>query len=279
MNIEQALQHGQSLLLTSSESATLDAQVLLSHVLQCNSAHLFAWPEKNLTVQQYAQYEKLIQRRHKGLPVAHLTGYREFWSLNFKVDNSTLIPRPETETLVEFILHNYSDKKHLKLLDMGTGSGIIAISLAKEKPDWEIFASDISHAALNIAKSNCKQHQTNNLTFIHSNWFEMITQSNFDIIVSNPPYIASNDPHLSQGDLRFEPQNALASGEAGMNDIEHLCLHAKPRLAKNGCLIVEHGYNQQLLVAKCFAKNGYTGVENKKDLSGHNRMTAGIIIS
>ena len=275
MNIQQALQQASQALSETSPSAKLDAQVLLTHVLQCNTAHLAAWPEKNLSEEQAAQYLQLTQQRKDGQPVAHLTGTREFWSLAFTVNDSTLIPRPETETLIEFILENFSNKKNLKLLDMGTGTGAIAISIASEKPGWKIFASEVSEQALVLARQNSEQHQTSNITFIHSNWFDNITDHDFDIIVSNPPYIAGDDPHLLQGDVRFEPRSALSSGKSGMDDIEHLCLHAKKHLAKNGWLIVEHGYDQAQMVAECFAKQGYTQVEQKKDLAGHTRMTAG----
>ncbi|VAW50118.1 Peptide chain release factor N(5)-glutamine methyltransferase [hydrothermal vent metagenome] len=275
MDIQHVLQQGYQALSKTSDSTMLDAQVILAYVLQCNTAHLMAWSEKNLNDEQISQYLQLIQQRRQGLPVAHLTGQREFWSLNFNVDNSTLIPRPETETLVEFILEKFNHKKNLKLLDMGTGTGAIAISIAKEKPEWEIFASDISEQALKLAAQNNEQHQTRNVTFIHSNWFYNITEHDFDIIVSNPPYIANNDPHLTIGDVRFEPQSALTSGDTGMDDIEHLCAQAKNQLQKNGWLIVEHGYNQAQPVADCFAKNTYTKIGQKKDLSGHIRMTAG----
>jgi release factor glutamine methyltransferase len=275
MNIQQALQQASHTLSDTSASANLDAQVLLTHVLRCNTAHLAAWPEKSLKEEQLSQYLQLIQQRKEGLPVAHLTGSREFWSLDFSVNNSTLIPRPETETLIEFILEKFSDKEGLKLLDMGTGSGAIAISIAIEKPGWKIFSSDISEQALDLARKNSRRHQTANTTFIHSDWFSSITDNDFDIIISNPPYIAEDDPHLAEGDVRFEPLNALTSGAEGMDDIEHLCLNAKNHLAKNGSLIVEHGYNQQQLVADCFDKNGYMQIEQKQDLSGHTRMTAG----
>ncbi|NOQ87826.1 MAG: peptide chain release factor N(5)-glutamine methyltransferase [Gammaproteobacteria bacterium] len=275
MNIQQALQQASQALSETSPSAVLDAQVLLTHVLSCNTAHLAAWPEKDLSEEQISQYLQLIQQRKKGMPVAHLTGLREFWSLNFNVDDSTLIPRPETETLVEYILNKFGDKKNLKLLDMGTGTGAIAIALAREKPGWKIFASDIAEQALNLARQNSKRHQTSNTTFIHSDWFSDINDHDFDIIISNPPYIADDDPHLLEGDVRFEPQSALASGAEGMDDIDHICLHAKNHLVNNGWLIVEHGYNQKQLVSDCFAENGYTQIEQKKDLSDHTRMTAG----
>ena len=275
MNIQQALHQAGKRLSDASPTALLDAQVLLSHVLQCNTAHLVAWPEKELSDEQAAEFLRLIERRQTGIPVSQLTGSKEFWSLNFSVDNSTLIPRPETESLVEFILEKFSGSKNLNLLDMGTGTGAIAIAIGTEKPGWKIIASDVSPQALALAAQNSRDHQTDNITFIHSNWFENIDQQDFDVIVSNPPYIASDDPHLSQGDVRFEPQSALSSGEKGMDDIEHLCAHAKNHLSKNGWLIVEHGYNQERLVADCFTKNGYSEITQKMDLSGHVRMTAG----
>jgi len=275
MNIQQALQQASQHLSASSPSALLDAQVLLSHVLRCNSAHLAAWPEKELSEEQASDFQQLIKQRQQGIPVAHLTGCREFWSLNFSVNDSTLIPRPETETLVEFILEKFGHHEKLKLLDMGTGTGAIAITIATEKPDWKIIASDVSEQALALARQNSSNHHTETVTFLHSDWFDDIGQNDFDIIVSNPPYIASDDPHLSQGDVRFEPGSALSSGETGMDDIEHLCTYAKQHLLKNGWLIVEHGYNQKQLVADCFAKNGYSEIAQKLDLSGHIRMTAG----
>ncbi len=275
MNIQQALQQASLSLAESSPSAALDAQVLLTFVLQCNTAHLAAWPEKDLSEKQESDFQQLLQQREKGIPVAYLTGLREFWSLNFSVDNSTLIPRPETETLVEYILTKFNREDNLTLLDMGTGSGAIAIAIASEKPGWHIFASDTSEQALQLARQNSDFHQTDNITFTNSNWFENIRQNDFNIIISNPPYIADNDPHLQQGDVCFEPQSALTSGANGMDDIEHLCLHAGNHLKNNGWLIIEHGYDQKLAVAECFAKNGFTEIEQKKDLSGHTRMTAG----
>ena len=275
MNIKQALQLASQNLAESSPSAKIDAQVLLNHILQCNSAHLLAWPEKKLNEEQISSYQQLIQQRQQGLPVAYLTGLREFWSLNFSVNNSTLIPRPETETLIEFILEKFSGRESIKLLDMGTGTGAIAITIATEKPGWHIFASELSTDALKLARHNSNSHQTSNISFVQSNWFTNIKQSDFDIIVSNPPYIAHNDPHLLAGDVRFEPQSALSAGATGMDDIEHLCRHAKKHLKNNAWLIIEHGYNQKRLVSDCFAKNGFTQIDQKQDLSGHIRMTAG----
>ncbi|VAW51490.1 Peptide chain release factor N(5)-glutamine methyltransferase [hydrothermal vent metagenome] len=275
MNIQQALEQADYELCNASPSATLDAQVLLTHVLHCNTAHLLAWPEKELNKKQTSNFLSLVKQRQSGKPVAYLTGFREFWSLNFLVNDSTLIPRPETETLIEFVLNKFTDKKSFKLIDMGTGTGAIAISIGKEKPDWIITASDVSTDALELAKKNAKHHHTNNIAFTQSNWFENINTTDFDIIISNPPYIAENDPHLKQGDVRFEPQSALTSGKTGMDDIHHLCQHAKDYLASGGWLIVEHGYNQNQLVANCFAENDFTQIKQSQDLSGHTRMTAG----
>jgi len=277
MNIQQALQQASLNLSETSTTATLDAQVLLSYVLQCNTAHLAAWPEKKLSKDQAAQYLDLIQQRSQGTPVAHLTQQREFWSLNFSVNDSTLIPRPDTETLIEYILSNFNNKENFTLLDMGTGTGAIAISIASERPTWEIVACDLSEDALALAIHNSSSHQTDNITFIQSDWFSNISSHDFDIIVSNPPYIAEDDPHLLQGDVRFEPRSALTSGKTGMNAIEHICSQARNHLKNDGVLIVEHGYNQQRLVAECFIKHGFSEVEQKQDLAGHIRMTTGKI--
>ncbi len=295
MNIQQALQYATQSFAETSPSANLDAQVLLSHILTCNSAHLIAWPEKELNIQQLEKFKHAIEQRQQGTPIAHLTGQREFWSLNFKVNNSTLIPRPETETLVEFILDMFGKKENISVLDMGTGTGAIAITLASEKPDWNITASDISASALTLAKENSEALNTKNVTFIQSDWFQNINQRGFDerhdespfdgssfdtmpfdIIVSNPPYVAINDPHLAEGDVRFEPETALISGRTGMDDIEHLCSQAKNYLSASGWLIVEHGYNQKTLAAECFTRNGYKNIHQRNDLAGHCRMTAGI---
>ena len=275
MNIQQALEQAGQNLGDASPSAKLDAQVLLTHVLHCNTAHLLAWPEKELDKEQTSTFLSLVRQRQAGKPIAHLTGFREFWSLDFFVNDSTLIPRPETETLIEFVLTKFTDNQSFKLIDMGTGTGAIAISIAKEKPDWLITASDISIDALDLAKKNGKHHQTDNITFTQSNWFENINTTDFNIIISNPPYIAENDPHLKQGDVRFEPQSALTSGEAGMDDIKHLCQHAKDHLAQSGWLIVEHGYDQKKSVSDCFIEHGFTQIEQSTDLLGHTRMTAG----
>lgn len=291
MNIQQALEQAKSLLETasvdkedvkkpspgSSADASLDAMVLLGHTLRCNTAHIVAWPEKELDLHQQELYLDLVERRARGTPIAHLTGQREFWSLELETDASTLIPRPETETLVEFILEHFQGHEKLSLLDMGTGTGAIAIAIASEKPGWSVTGCDISDAAIRLAIRNSQKYKLTNTRFIQSDWYQNFGSSRFDIIVSNPPYIAEDDPHLQLGDVRFEPHTALTSGKSGMDDIEFLCRHARSYLKHDGWLIIEHGYDQQRKVSDCFMQNSLTDIVTRKDLSGHTRMTAGKI--
>ncbi|MDA3869737.1 MAG: peptide chain release factor N(5)-glutamine methyltransferase, partial [Gammaproteobacteria bacterium] len=219
-NIAQAIKAATCILAETSVSARLDAEVLLRHALECSATHLLAWPETILDEKQTLSFEQLIEQRRSGVPVAYLTGHKEFWSLDFRVTPATLIPRPETELLVEFVLDKFSSRKKLKLIDLGTGSGAIAIALASEKPDWSITATDVSEEALAVATENACRHQISNIRFVNSHWFEQIEAQDFDLIISNPPYIARHNEHLSQGDVRFEPPGALISGDTGMDAIE-----------------------------------------------------------
>ena len=219
-------------------------------------------------------FNHLIEQRLQGTPVAYLTGTKEFWSLNFKVTPNTLIPRPDTELLVEFVLERFSDKQELKLLDLGTGSGAIAIALASEKPNWEVTATDFSDKALTIAQENAQLNNVTKINLLHSNWFEQHDQQCFDIIISNPPYIAEQDKHLTQGDVRFEPLSALASGKTGMDDIEHITSQAEKHLNLNGWLIFEHGYDQKQQVYDCLHRHHFQKITQLNDLSGHPRITA-----
>ena len=274
-SIAQALKQASQKLTETSDSARLDAGVLLCHVLDCTATHLIAWPEKLLNDKQTQTFNQLIEQRHTGIPVAYLIGSKEFWSLNFKVTPATLIPRPDTEILVEFVLNKFSDQKKLKLLDLGTGSGAIAIAIASERPNWEIVATDISTEALSIAAENARQHQITNIQFIESNWFEQLDRQYFDLIISNPPYIAEHDEHLSQGDVRFEPLSALASGETGLDDINRITAQSKKYLKPNGWLAFEHGYNQKQSVYDCFNHYQFQNITQLTDLSGQPRVTAG----
>ncbi len=274
-SIAQAIREASHKLAESSYSARLDAEVLLCHVLNCPATHLLAWPEKPLDKEQVQAFDQLIEQRQSGIPIAYLTGTKEFWSLDFKVSPATLIPRPDTETLVEFVLDKFPDKKNFKLLDLGTGSGAIAIAIASERPNWDITATDVSGEALAIARENAFSHQIKNIKFIESNWFEQIELQQFDLIVSNPPYIAEQDKHLSQGDVRFEPLSALASGETGLDDIKHLTSQSRHHLKTGGWLAFEHGYDQKLAVFDYFNQHHFLNITQLTDLSGQARIIAG----
>lgn len=263
----------------SSTSARIDAEIILCDVLNCNTAHLKAWPEKNLSAGQTQQFHQLIEQRASGSPVAYLIGKREFWSLDLDVTLATLIPRPETETLIEFVLEHFEHQKETRLVDLGTGSGAIALAIASERPDWIITATDISEDALAVAKQNADKHHIKNINFRLSHWFDALQGQSFDIIISNPPYVAENDPHLSTGDVRFEPSAALASGAAGMDDIKTITTEAPQYLNNNGWLILEHGYDQKKQVFDCLKLAGFESIIQKHDLSNQPRMTAGCYIS
>jgi len=221
------------------------------------------------------QFEEILQQRVEGKPVAYITGEREFWSLSLKVTSDVLIPRPETETLVELALEKFSSSPALTVADLGTGSGAIACALAVERPAWNIIATDSSGEALDIARHNASIHKLGNIRFVHGQWLEPLTGLDFDLIISNPPYIAIDDPHLAQGDVRFEPEAALASGKQGMDAIRHLAQQAGQRLKAGGWLIVEHGYDQQQPVYDCFLQGGFEDILQLTDLAGQPRVTAG----
>lgn len=271
--IQSALSRGAASL-PDSESPRLDAECLLAHVMNCNRSYFIAWPDKALSDEQRSRFEQLLRKRQQGEPVAYLLGSREFWSLDLAVSETTLIPRPETETLVQYILERFNGQQQLRVLDAGTGSGAIAIALASEQPGWDITACDIDPDSVLLASNNANRLGFS-INFVTSDWFSRISDRDFDVIVSNPPYIADTDPHLQQGDLRFEPRRALASGPEGMDDIEQLCQQAPRHLASKGVLVVEHGYNQSAQVHACFSKHGYHNIEQHKDLAGHVRMTVG----
>jgi release factor glutamine methyltransferase len=273
--INQALSEARNKLLTTSPSPVVDASTLLCHVLDCSPSHLIAWPENKLSQQQALQFNDVLQQRMEGKPIAYITGEREFWSLTFKVTSDVLIPRPETETLVEFVLEKFSASTGLSVADLGTGSGAIACALAFEHPQWNIIATDVSTAALNIAQLNAAAHKLENIHFLHGHWFEPIEELDFDLIISNPPYVAIDDPHLIEGDVRFEPERALTSGELGMDSIADLTQQAGKYLKTDGWLIVEHGYDQQQAVNVCFEQGGFADIVQLTDLAGQPRVTAG----
>lgn len=272
-DIQSVLTSSASTLLSISDSADLDVEVLLCHVLEKNRSYLRAWPEKILNKTQLGQFKQLLKLRQLGQPIAYITGTREFWSRDFYVDANVLIPRPDTETLIELCLQLIQHKPDAKLIDLGTGSGIIAITLAAECPRLKVTAVDNSTAALNIAQKNALLNHTPDIRFVHSNWLAQLADESFDFIVSNPPYIATDDPHLNQGDVRFEPDCALTADQQGLQDIMHICKQSQRYLNKGGYLIFEHGYNQQQSVHDTLHQYQYQNIHCLYDLSNQPRVS------
>ncbi len=273
--IQSALTEAAKLLEEASDSAVLDAELLLCFVLEKDRSYLRAWSEKRLSSAQRLQFQKLVNQRVEGHPIAYLIGKREFWSRDFKVSPDVLIPRPDTELLIELCLPLIPKHEPCKILDLGTGSGIIAITLAAERPNASVLAVDVSDAALEIAKENAASHRLNNIRFQKSVWFESIAPDEFDLIVSNPPYVAADDPHLQQGDLRFEPRQALIAEDNGLKDISLIAKSAHGYLKQGGRLLVEHGFEQQEMAQIIFQTFSYAHVQTHKDLAGHPRVTSG----
>lgn len=275
--IKSALQDAQSKLGKVSESPALDAELLLAFCLNKNRSYLFTWPENTLDEDQLNCFDQLITKRLTDYPIAYLLGTKAFWTLDLIVTPDVLIPRPETELLVEIALDKVQNIKKPKILDLGTGSGAIALALASERLDATITACDYSAKALVIAKKNAIENTTNNgldkrITFIESNWFSNINDDDFDLIVSNPPYIAPDDPHLAQT-IRHEPQQALVADNAGMKDIETIIKNSKDHL-KAGCwLMIEHGYDQKDQTLALFEKYGFLEAKNHLDIGGNPRLS------
>jgi release factor glutamine methyltransferase len=247
--------------------------MLLQQVLGVNRAYLLAHPERVLDETQQAAYRALLQRRLAGEPLAYILGEREFFGLTFKVTPATLIPRPDTELLVELALQRIP--QHGRVLDLGTGSGAIALSIAHSRPDAQVTAVDASAGALEVAQDNALRLNVNNARLLHSNWFSALSNERYDLIVSNPPYIEDADAHLEQGDLRFEPRSALASGADGLDDIRRIVADAKHHLDAGGWLMFEHGYDQAARVRELLAAARYAEVFSARDLSGIERVSGG----
>lgn len=258
-----------------SDSALLDAEILLCLALNQPRSHLRAWPDKPLQIEQLTAFRILLEQRQQGTPIAYITGSREFWSRDFQVSPDVLIPRPDTELLIELSLKLIPADEPTRIIDLGTGSGIIAITLAAERPHAQISATDFSLAALCIAQLNAEKHHINNIQFYHSDWFAGVPATQFNLIVSNPPYIAEDDSHLQQGDVRFEPQTALCAAEQGLADIRIIADAARNYLEPGGHLLIEHGYNQQQQVQTLFKDLHYDNVQTYTDLSGQPRVTHG----
>src|SRR3989338_8998378 len=234
----------ESALSLDSGSARIEVQCLLQAVLQANRAWLLTHPEQILDAEQHARYMAMFERRLSGEPVAYILGEREFYGLNFKVSPATLIQRPDTELLVDLALQHIPQQGRCRVLDLGTGSGAIALSIAHARPDAEVVAVDASAAALEVARENAQRLNIGNVQLLRSDWFSALQGERFDLIVSNPPYVASDDVHLVQGDVRSEPSTALVSGADGLDDIRRIITQAKAHLTPGGWLLMEHSYDQ-----------------------------------
>lgn len=261
-----------------SDSARLDIEIILCHILQKKRTWLFTWPDKVLNEEQQQRFANFFQRRKNGEPVAHIIGQREFWSLPLTVNNSTLIPRPDTELLVETVLELFAQDKSdtvRQCLDLGTGTGAIVLALASEKPHWQLLGVDKSTDAVALAEQNRAQLNFNHVKVLQSDWFAHIESQQFDMIVSNPPYIDPQDPHLEQGDVRFEPRSALIADNHGLADIELIIREGWNYLRNDGWLLLEHGYDQGAAVRDLLSARGFVAVETRRDLGGNERVSLG----
>lgn len=259
-----------------SKSAALEAQILLAHALNKPRAYLLASPNEELSCGDIALFVNFLQRRLRGEPIAYILGKREFYGFELCVSQDVLIPRPETELLIDIALSHLPEQQPIQILDLGTGSGAIALALAKLRPDAQVTAVDNSLKALAVAQHNADQLALSNARFFVSNWFDAFTPSEqFDLIIANPPYVAENDPHLHQGDVRFEPLSALTSGVDGLDDIRHIARAAPAYLAPDGLLMIEHGYNQQDTIINLLNALNFWDVTGHRDFADVARVTTG----
>jgi release factor glutamine methyltransferase len=271
--IQQDMPQLQAALQLEGREARIEVQMLMQAVLKAPRAYLLAHPERVLNEAELSAYRALLQRRLAGEPMAHILGEREFFGLNLRVTPATLIPRPETELLVELVLQKLSPHAGLRVLDLGTGSGAIALAIAHARADVEVLTVDASPAALEVARANAQRLGLPNVDFQHSDWFSALSGRRFDLIVSNPPYIAADDEHLSQGDVRFEPLSALASGADGLDDIRRIVAQAGDFLEPGGWLLLEHGYDQAPRVREILQQHDYVRIFSARDLAGIERVS------
>jgi len=271
VNISDALAQYTEALKSVSDTAHLDAECLITHISGLNKTTLFAHPEIELKNKQQEALHQQVKRRLKGEPIAYITGHKEFWDLDLMVNSDVLIPRPETECLVEWILCQFSSNHSFKVADLGVGSGAIALALAMERPEWNIHATDNSQSALNIAKMNAQKYQINNVYFFHGEWYAALPEKQYDIIVSNPPYVADDDKHLKH--LSYEPIDALSGGENGLDAIKMIIHQGKDYLRQDGLLIFEHGYNQRAAILNFLKKAAYRHIQDHDDFAGLPRFS------
>ena len=275
--IQQALSWGTATLtsaLPENDASALDARVLLASALQRTVTYLYTWPDKAIGSTELHRYQRYIAQRGQGTPVAYITGQRDFWSLSLQVSPATLIPRPDTETLVEQALLRLPTGP-ATICDLGTGTGAVALAIASERPDCQILAIDVVAEAVELASSNAQANNLTNVTVLQSSWFANIQGQQFDMLVSNPPYVENLSPYLKQGDVRFEPASALTAGSDGLDDIRYIVQHAGNYLTAQGWLLLEHGYTQGPAVRTLLQEAGFIEVSTVNDLSGQPRISGG----
>ena len=259
-----------------SDSPRLDVELLLSWVLGKERVWLYTWPETELNDAQQAEFERALSRRRKGEPIAHIMGEREFWSLPLYVNASTLIPRPDSERLVELALALTESAPSGRALDLGTGTGALALAFASERPAWGVTALDASTAAIDLARRNARRLGLERVRCLHSDWYSALPMDErFELVMSNPPYIADCDPHLNRGDVRFEPRSALVAERQGLADIEHIVNLSPRHLLPGGWLLIEHGWEQGAAVRELFTVRGFRAVRTEQDLNERDRVTLG----
>jgi release factor glutamine methyltransferase len=275
--IRQAAQSIQKMLAHELSEANFEVNLLCQHALKVNRAWLISHENDTLEASRQAGFEALVQRRLNGEPMAYILGSREFYGMQLKTTSATLIPRPDTETLVEAALAKIPQNASLNILDLGTGTGALALAVASQRPQTKVTAVDASLEALKVAIENAQSLNLSNVRLVESNWFSALVSENFDMIVSNPPYIAQDDEHLKLGDLRFEPLSALASGADGLDDIRKIIQDAPDYLNPNGWLMLEHGHDQANSVAALLRERGFSQIDHAKDIAGTQRVTFGAI--
>ena len=257
------------------DGARIDAELLLAHALGASRAKLYAWPELVPDADARERFERMVEARASGEPVAYLVGHREFWKLDLSVSRAVLIPRPETERLVELALERIAPDREMRVADLGTGSGAIALAIASERPRTHVLATDASADALAVARANAERFALRNVTFAQGDWCDALGDARFDVIVSNPPYIADGDPHLDAGDLPREPRSALASGSDGLDAIRRIVGCAPSHLEPGGWLLLEHGWDQAPRVRALLERERFGDIESARDDAGHERVTLG----
>lgn len=260
--------------LPESPTARLDIELLLAAALGKNRSYLHTWPERIVTTEAAATFDSYLQRRRQGEPVAYILGQQGFWKLDLEVAPHTLIPRPDTELLVETALE-LLPATPAKVLDLGTGTGAIALALASERGGWQVTAVDRVAEAVALAERNRERLRLGNVRVLESHWYGALQGERFQMIISNPPYIRAADPHLVAGDVRFEPASALVAGDDGLDDLRTIIAQAPAHLEAGGWLLLEHGYDQAAAVRELLAKHDFEQIESREDLGGHERITLG----